>query len=103
MIKKILMTCGVVVLLAACSDPITTTHTVDSRPSVVVMNAPAESTFSVDGIAIGKVNESQSALVEPGKHVIKVYNKLGTLIHSEKFFVSGSVLHKIVLPRKTVK
>lgn len=103
MIKKVLMTCGLVVLLSACTNPVTTTSTVDSRPSVVVMNAPAESTFSLDGISIGKVNERESVLIEPGKHVIKVYNKLGSMIHSEKFFVSGSVLHKISLPRKAAQ
>ena len=39
-------------LLAACSNPIEQTRTVDTRPSFSVANAPAFASFYVDGVYV---------------------------------------------------
>jgi len=87
-------------LLAACSNPVEQTRTVDSRPSVSVVNAPAFSTLHVDGVYVGKANDfvGRAVRVEPGKHVIRVDSEDGKLLHQETVFVSGAVNREIVLP-----
>jgi len=86
--------------LAACSNPVEQTRTVDTRPSLSVANAPAFSTLSVDGISVGKANDfiGRAVRVEPGKHVVRVYAEDGRLIHQETVFVSGAAVRQIVLP-----
>lgn len=87
-------------LMTACSNPSEQTRTVDTRPSLTVANAPAFSTLSVDGIAVGRANDfvGTAVRVEPGKHVVRVFSEKGQLIHEETVFVSGAVTRQIVLP-----
>lgn len=87
-------------LLAACSNPVEQTRTVDTRPSFSVANAPAFSTLYVDGVFVGKANDfvGRAVRVEPGKHVVRVNSEDGKLLHQETVFVSGAVNREIVLP-----
>ncbi|WP_337996647.1 hypothetical protein [Oleispirillum naphthae] len=98
MIRMLSVLC--VLVLAACANPVEQTRTVDTRPSLTVANAPAFSTFSVDGIGIGKANDfiGRAIRVEPGRHVVRVFAEDGRLIHEETVFVSGAVVRRIVLP-----
>lgn len=91
---------GLACLMAACSNPIEQTRTVDSRPSFSVANAPAFSTFYVDGVYVGKANDfiGRAVRVEPGKHVVRIDSEDGKLLHQETVFVSGAVNREIVLP-----
>lgn len=94
---------GVLALLGACSYPSEHTSTVDSRPSFTVANAPAFSTFYVDGIYVGNANDliGRSVRVEPGKHVVRVVSEGGKLLHEETVFVSGAAVRQIVFPEAT--
>ncbi len=97
--KKFMILCGLVVTLTACNqNPTTVTRSVDSRPSIVVMGAPYGATFSIDGVAIGNVDDDKAVLVEPGTHVVRVYSRDGTLLHKEKVYTGGSTLREIRLP-----
>jgi len=101
--KKALLCVLGLSMLTACADPTSVTRTAESRPSIIVRDAPMGATFSVDGINIGEVKSDEAVLVEPGKHVIKVYSGSGTPIHTETVFVSGSVLREIKLPSSVQK
>ncbi len=87
--------------LAACTYPHEQVRTVDSRPSLVVVNAPPFSTLAVDGIVLGQANDyaaDKAIRVEPGRHVVRVFSEDQRMIHEETVFVSGAVVRQITLP-----
>ncbi len=90
--KKTLLILILMTLLAGCSMPVTTVRTVESRPSISIVDAPADAELFVDGLPAGKAagynGESSVLLIEPGTHRI-VVRQGSTVLYDQKIFVDS--------------
>jgi hypothetical protein len=95
------MTIAVCLGLAACSQPVEQTRTLDERPSILVQGAPVGAVLQVDGLAAGMVQTlggvPQAIRIEPGSHLVAVIVN-GKPILSDRVFVSGAVMKTLTVP-----
>jgi hypothetical protein len=85
--------------LAACSNPVEQVRVVDHRPTLMIQGAPADSELLVDGLSMGSAARfgTQALAVENGTHLVQV-RRAGSIIYSERVFVSGAGLKTLTLP-----
>lgn len=80
--------------LAACSMPTTTVRSVDTRPGLIIANAPEGATVLVDGISVGAASEYNGEpnhlLVDPGTHRITV-RQGNAVIYDQQIFVDTEI------------
>jgi PEGA domain len=81
-----------VVMLAACSMPVTKVSTVDSRPTISFENAPSGAEVYLDGVKVGfadQFNANPDVLnIESGTHQL-VIKKNGQVIFEQRFFADS--------------
>ena len=97
--KKELLLC-LILVVAACSMPVTQVRTVDTNPSIIVQGAPEDAFLVVDGIRVGRANEyngQPNALkIIPGTHTVSIISPTGNEIMTQKVFVESEVKTIIV-------
>ncbi|HET9554855.1 MAG TPA: hypothetical protein VFP50_17960 [Anaeromyxobacteraceae bacterium] len=78
----------------ACAGPTTVVRTVDTRPAIAVVGAPAGSTLYLDGLPVGDpaaYDGNPGVLrVEPGTHVVEVRVD-GRPAFTQSVFVEGEL------------
>ena len=84
--------------LAACSYPTSEVKTTDSRPALTFEGAPIEAEIYIDDVAYGSVADytKKALIIEPGTHIVRI-ERMGTVLHEEKIFVSGSITKTITV------
>ena len=89
-----LVAAAALALLAACAGPSTVVHTVDNRPAIAVVGAPAGAVLFVDGAQVGDAaayDGNPGVLrVEPGTHLVEI-RVGGQPAFSQKVFVEGEL------------
>jgi hypothetical protein len=81
--------------LAACAGPVTTVKTVDTRPALAVVGAPAGSVLHVDGVPVGDAGaytgQPDVLRVEPGTHLVEIRDRAGKVLFSQRVFVESEL------------
>lgn len=79
---------------AACAGPTTVVRTVDTRPAIAVVGAPAGAVLFLDGVAVGdpaSYDGNPGVLrVEPGTHQIEI-RVGGRAMFTERVFVESEL------------
>ncbi|MGB8930496.1 MAG: hypothetical protein WCC48_04505 [Anaeromyxobacteraceae bacterium] len=87
-------TLSAALLAAACVGPSTTVRTVDTRPAIAVVGAPAGTLLVVDGLAVGdpaRFNGNPNILrLEPGTHDVEIRSG-DSVIFSQRVFVESEL------------
>jgi hypothetical protein len=82
------------VVTVACAGPTTVVRTVDTRPAIAVIGAPAGAVLFLDGVAMGdpaSFDGNPGVLrVEPGTHQIEI-RVGGQTAFTEKVFVESEL------------
>jgi hypothetical protein len=90
----------VAVVLVGCY-PVKQVNTIDDRPGIYVVDAPAGAILYIDGIEMGRAAKFDGnptvLLVEPGTHRLKIVND-GVVLLSSEVFLGEGVHRKITLP-----
>lgn len=97
---RILISLGLTAgLLIACTNPIEQVRSIDSRPSVLLKDAPLSSEIYIDNLRVGLGSEyvDKAILIESGTHTVKVVSNGLTLL-SEKIYVSGTGTKTLIVP-----
>jgi hypothetical protein len=97
--RRLLSILAVAALATACA-PAERVETVDDRPSLEVTGAVSGARLYIDGLDMGIVD--QPLLLEPGTHQVRVVGPKGGA-YSEKVFISGRGLRKLVVPAGTAQ
>jgi hypothetical protein len=78
----------------ACAGPTTTVRSVDTRPAIAVVGAPAGTVLFVDGLAVGdpaRFNGNPNILrLEPGTHDVEIRGG-DRVIFSQRVFVESEL------------
>lgn len=85
---------AVLVACAACVGPTTVVRTVDTRPAIAVVGAPAGAALFLDGIPVGDPGEYDGnpgvLRVEAGTHLVEI-RVGGTTTFSQRVFVESEL------------
>jgi len=80
---------------AACSYPQTAVRTIESRPTLAVIGAPAGATLVVDGRPVGQASaydgNPQVLKVEPGTHRVEIRSADGAVLYRQQVFVESEL------------
>ena len=84
--------------IAACGYPTTEVKTTDSRPALTFEGAPIDAEIYIDDVAYGSVTDyaKKALIIEPGTHIVRI-EQIGSVLHEEKIFVSGSTTKTITV------
>lgn len=98
--KQFLLMTLLLAVLTGCTMPSTTVSTVESRPSISIVGAPADAVLVVDGLQIGVASQYRGdpnvLVVEPGTHRIEV-RQGGATLYDQRVFVDSE--HKRIVVR----
>jgi len=83
------------VALVGCAAPSTVVRTVDSRPSLAVINAPPGAILQVDGKDVGMAatysGQPNVLMLEPGTHQIVVRDATGQDVFRQRVFMESEL------------
>jgi hypothetical protein len=83
-----------IILIAGCAYPTTSTRTVDDRPSIAIQGAPRGAMLFVDGLNMGEAQQyngkPKALLLETGTHVVEVRDQERTFLSEKVFLGSGT-------------
>jgi hypothetical protein len=92
--KKVLLP-FLLLVVAACSMPVTQVRTVGANPSIIVQGAPEDAILILDGVRIGLAsayNGQPNALqIIPGTHTVSIISSNGNEISTQKIFVESEI------------
>lgn len=82
-------------LALACAGPTTTVKTVDTRPAIAVVGAPAGTVLYVDGRAVGDATAFDGRpgvlRVAAGTHTVELRDQAGAVVFTQRVFVEGEL------------
>ena len=90
----------VLVLVAGCAMPTSTTSSKNENPGVLVVGAPPGAVVYVDGLEMGLAEqyaEKQALEVLPGRHVVEIRSD-SSVIHREEIFSGTGSIRTIEVP-----
>lgn len=86
-----------VTLFAGCAMPVTSVHSVDTRPSISVKNAGDSAELFVDGVRMGRAsdyNDPYRLNLDAGTHRISIMEK-GQTVFQQTIFIESE--HKTII------
>lgn len=92
----------VLLLGVGCQEPRTSTSIPESRPRIMIQQAPQGSVVFVDGKEVGQAKDYNGEpgvlLLEAGTHLVEV--RLGDqVLISQRIFLGGGELRTIAIPK----
>lgn len=89
-------------LALGCQEPRTSISIPESRPRILIQQAPADAIVLVDGKEVGQARNFNGnpgvLLIEAGTHLVEV--RLGDqVLISQRVFLGGGELRTIVVPK----
>lgn len=95
--RKLVWILVIVPFFAGCAMPVTSVHSVDTRPSISVKNAGTGAELFVDGVRMGRAsdyNEPYRLNLDAGTHRISIVEK-GQTVFQQTIFIESE--HKTII------
>jgi hypothetical protein len=90
----------VLILVSACSGPISAVRVPDNRPAIAIQGAAADAILYVDGLSMGAAQQfdgrTQVLVLEPGPHKVEVISR-GKRLLSEQIFLGGEETKTLII------